>query len=583
MAAGLAVGAALVGLWSLRPKPSTPAAVARFTMTVPQGQLLSLPRQAVTISADGGRIAYAADGRIYVRSLSDIEPRAIAGVESAMAPVFSPDGQSVAFWAPSAVKRVALAGGPAVTICQANGNPSGIEWSQDGILFAQTGTGIMRVSPNGGTPQVVIPTRPGQELVHGPQTLPGGFVLFTVTERRGTDFVWDQGRIVVQSLKTGERKTIVENASDGRYVATGHLVYAVAGTLLAVPFDVQNMAVTGNAVPIVEGMARATSITGGAAQFALSESGTLVYVPGPSAGGRQDVMLFDRKGGAESLKLPSGSYAYPRVSPDGKRLAIETTDAKETNVSVYDLSGSTSVRRLTFGGNNRYPIWSADGKRVTFQSDRDGDRAIFWQPADGGPAERLTKPDPGTVHTPESWSRFDTLLFSAAKGSDVSLWMLSGRDRKVTLFSDVRTSTFATDAAFSPDNNWVAYQIGQPGEGEGTTYVEPFPPNGTKYQIARGGRPAWSRDGTELFYVPSPGQFMSVKISTRPSFAFSTPTAVPRGFGIADPINPRPYDILPDGRIVGVGSAAQTSSAGPAQIQVVLNWLEELKQRVPVR
>jgi hypothetical protein len=129
IAAGLAIGAALVALWSLRPTPSTPAAVARFTITMPQAQLLSLPRQAVTISPDGGRIAYAADGRIYVRSLSDIEPRAIAGVESAMAPVFSPDGQSVAFWSPSTIKRVALAGGPAMTICQANGNPSGIEWS----------------------------------------------------------------------------------------------------------------------------------------------------------------------------------------------------------------------------------------------------------------------------------------------------------------------------------------------------------------------------------------------------------------------------------------------------------------------
>ena len=125
MAAGLTLGAALVALWAFRPTPSTPAAVARFTMTVPEGQLLSLPRQAVTISPDGGRIAYAADGRIYVRSLSDIEPRAIAGVESAIGPVFSPDGQSLAFWAPSSVKRVAVAGGPAVTICQTNGNPSG--------------------------------------------------------------------------------------------------------------------------------------------------------------------------------------------------------------------------------------------------------------------------------------------------------------------------------------------------------------------------------------------------------------------------------------------------------------------------
>jgi Tol biopolymer transport system component len=160
----------------------------------------------------------------------------------------------------------------------------------------------------------------------------------------------------------------------------------------------------------------------------------------------------------------------------------------------------SSVRRLTFGGNNRFPIWSADGQHVAFQSDRDGDLAVFWQSVDGGPAERLTKPDPGTSHVPESWSPTgETMLFSVAKGPATSLWLLSVHDRKVTRFDDVRSASFPTDAVFSPDGRWVAYQTGESGAGEGTTYVQPFPPSGTKHQIARGGRPLWSRDGKELF------------------------------------------------------------------------------------
>ena len=205
------------------------------------------------------------------------------------------------------------------------------------------------------------------------------------------------------------------------------------------------------------------------------------------------MFLYDRKGGMTALKLPPGVYSYPRVSPDGKRIALETRDGKQTAISVYDLSGTSSLRRLTFGGNNRLPIWSADGKRLAFQSDRDGDRAIFWQPVDGGTAERLTRPEPGTAHVPESWApRADVFLFSATRESASTLWTFSVRDRKAARFSDVASPAFPTDAVFSPDGHWVAYQAGDQTLGEATTYIEPFPATGAKYEIARGGRPMYS-------------------------------------------------------------------------------------------
>jgi serine/threonine-protein kinase len=518
-----------------------------------------------------------------MRAMSEFEPRPLSGSDGGLGPVFSPDGQWLLFFSSldSTLKRIPAAGGAPTTICPISPAPSGYSWDGDTILFAQPGAGIMRVSANGGKPVIVVRIEPSEGMPHGPQSLPEGRLLFTLARRAGNDFRWDQAQVVVQSLKTGERKTIVDGG-DGRYVPTGHLVYAVGGTVFAAPFDMTTLAVTA-AVPIVEGVSRATSISGGASHFAFSTSGSMAYVAGPAVPGRQDVMIFDRKGNSEALKLTAGSYAYPRVSPDGRRFALETGDAKETSISIYDAAGTSSVRRLTFGGNNRFPTWSADGRRVTFQSDRDGDRAVFWQPADGGTAERLTKPGEGASHVPESWSPDGTtLLFSEAKGNEITLWTLSARDRKVARFADVRSMNLPTEAAFSPDGRWVAYQLGVANVAEGTTYVEPFPPNGTKYQIGRGGRPAWSRDGSELFFVPAPGQFVAVKVTTQPAFAFSNPQPVPRGFGVADPLSPRPYDPMPDGRIAGVGYSGSLGSTRPTEIRVVTNWFTELKARSPL-
>jgi Tol biopolymer transport system component len=355
----------------------------------------------------------------------------------------------------------------------------------------------------------------------------------------------------------------------------------VQGTLMAVPFDVGKVEVTGGPVPVVEGIRRTSPAAGGEAHFAFASSGTLVYVPGPARAGQESIVLYDRAGTAEPLKMTRGAYGYPRVSPDGKWLAMEASAGSETAIALYELSGASSVRRLTFGGNNRLPIWSADGRHVAFQSDREGDRAIFWQPVDGGPAERLTKADRGTSHVPETWSPTeDVFLFSITSSSSTTLWSFSMRDRKASRFDEVTSVAFPTDAAFSPDGRWVAYQAGDAGTGEATTYVQPFPPTGAKFEIGRGGRPAWSRDGREIFYIPAPSQFMVVSVTTQPAFSVTEPVPVPRRFGLSPPASPRSYDLLPDGRFVAVGLADQEQRASE-QLDVVLNWFQELKSRVP--
>ncbi len=244
------------------------------------------------------------------------------------------------------------------------------------------------------------------------------------------------------------------------------------------------------------------------------------------------------------------------------------------------------MQRLTFGGNNRFPIWTSDSKRITFQSDREGDLAIFWQSAVGGTAERLTKPEQGTSHIPESWSpKGDWLLFSVTKGSDVSLWTYSIQGRKATPFGEVHSSN-PTGAVFSPDGRWVAYTSME--RNRPMIYVQPFPPSGAQHQLPLGPsevalQPLWSPNGKELFYNPGPGRLAWVSVTTQPLFTFGNPGVAPRPFLTSPASSRRAFDITPDGKFVGLTQAGQTESGTPIapQIQVVLNWFEELRARVP--
>src|SRR5262245_360878 len=512
MAAILATTLTSVIWWTFSPS-TPPKTISRFSFTLPDGQAFTYSntgRQYVAFSPDGTDIAYEANRRIYLRSISNLEPRAIQGtetIEGLSNPVFSPDGQFIAFFsfADHTLKKIATRGGAAVTLCAAS-NPYGMSWGPDGIIFGQAGTGgrgIMRVSTNGGKPEQLVSVK-GDELADSPQMLPGGqAVLFTLAKGEASDR-WDKAQILVQSLKSGERKILVEGGSDARYFPTGHLVYALGGTLFALPFDEKRLQVTGGAAPILDGVARAnlSASNAGTAQFSVSNTGSLIYRPGPagafvrSSEGRV-LGLADRKGNLDILKLPPGSYEHPRVSPDGKRVAFGTNDGKETIVWIYDLASTNSMRRLTFGGRNHFPIWSADGQHVAFQSDREGDLGIFWQRADGtGAAERLTKADQGTSHAPESWSpdskRF---LFEVTKGSNVSLWVFSLEDKKAMPFGGVQSGTPIT-AAFSPDGRWIGYHSDE--TGRDAIYVQPFPATGAKYQIPKNDpnqndhHPVWS-------------------------------------------------------------------------------------------
>ena len=460
-------------------------------------------------------------------------------------------------------------------------------WAGNEIFFVSA-DGFMRVPAEGGTPvRVDIGS---DERVQRVQLLPDGdTLLLTILPPGESVERWSNAQIVARSLESGARKLLVKGASDGWYVATGHLLYMIEGRLHAVSFDPSRLEISGPAVAMVEGVRRASLNLSGLGMFSVSSTGALVYMPGPAslASSQSDVGIVERNGTLTPLKLPPAPYRHPRVSPDGKRIVVETDDGKDAVVRVYDLVRGGALQRITFAGRNRFPIWTADSRRVTFQSDRDGDHGILWQVADGSSnAERLTTAAAGERHIPESWHPGgEVLFFSVAKDAESTLWTYSVRDKRTTQFGGVR-SPMPTDAIFAPDGKWVAYTSGP--FTTATIYVQPFPATGARYELPRTSsgaphHPVWTSDKT-LIVNQRAGTLDVVAVTTAPSFSFGDSVSSPRKFQTGPPNVRRTFDATPDGRLVGLFQAGDLDSpSATRQFTVVLNWLDELKARVPGR
>ena len=591
------VTAVVVGLvaWSLWPSAS-PLVVTRSDYDLPEGQQFrTTERSVLALSPDGRAFVYTTVEGLYLRAMGDLEARLIPGTEGALAltPFFSPNGQSVAYFdvATFERKRVATSGGAPVVI-SATGIPFGASWgSDDAILFAQT-EGILRVSANGGTPALVIPAEAGEQM-DSPQLLPDGeSVLFSVTTSTGATR-WDEAQIVVQSLRTGERTVIWEGGSAARYVPTGHLVYALRDGLYAIAFDVDSLTVSGGPVPMVAGVQRAVApgVNSSTANFGVSAQGSLVYVSGTAGSSDRTLALVGRDGVVAPLAVPPAPYLSPRLSPDGGRLVVQSGEDEGNTLWIYDLSSDSQIQQLTFEGDNHRPIWTPDGQRITFASDREGPMSLYWTPADGsGVPERLTTAEAGTSHWPQSWSPDgQTLLFNVQREvlTDWDIWSLSVTGRETQRLYDT-PETLYLGAELSPDGEWLAYGAGAIATAM-DIYVEPFPPTGSRRRISQDGGywPLWSRAGDRLFYRPVSTTagitLRSVDIATQPAFAFSNEQTLPiDGFVVVGYY--RDYDITPDGeRLVMVFPADRTESGEAArpQIIVVQNWFEELRRLVP--
>ena len=581
-AAGLMAGGVIAGLaaWAvLRDGTSSqPAPVTRFSIVLPDGELLpGAAGTLVAVSPDGETLIYRSNingaFRLHRRTMGQMDAAIIGDENPGETVFFSPDGQWLAFVAGTTLRKVPVSGGLSQIVAELPIGPRGGAWADDGtIVIGANAAGLLRIAASGGQPEPIVEADPGRQLWYPQVLAEGRAVLFTSTEPRP-----DSGELQILMLETGEQRTLLAGSA-GRVLPSGHLVFIRNGALWAVAFDLATLSVAGNPVAVVEAV---RVEPGGAVQAAVSDSGTLVYLPGGSGTSTRRLAWIDRQGKEELLEAPPRRYLYPRLSPAGDRVALDIRD-EERDVWVWHLNRKT-LTRLTFDpALDINPAWSPDGTRVLFASDRDGSDvfAPFWQPADGtGSAERLATAA-GTLDVPSLSPDGSRLLLHRASpetGEDIVMMSLAG-DRKIEPLFNTRFTE--RNAELAPGGAWIAYQSNESGAYE--IYVRPFPNiNDGRWQISSGGgtRPLWNRNGRELLYVTLTGGLMSVPVATGRAFDFGNASRVIDLSSTTLDL-PRFYDISPDGQRFLV--TKEEAPSGGAQVNIVRNWIEELKRAVPL-
>ena len=569
----LATACVVTGLavWYLKPTPSKP--VTRTVITLPADQRLAADENpAVVISPDGRLLAYAAiQGgvqHLYLRAMESLEAKAIPGTEGAVNPFFSPDGQSLGFFAGDKLKKVSVNGGGVTTLTDA-ATPRGASWGDQGsIVFTPSvGGPLQQIPEGGGAAKPLTELAKGETSHRWPEVLPDGKTVLFGSGQNNTSM-----QVEVHVTATGEQRILVPalGSTQPRYAASGHLLYVQGGTLMAAPFDVQRQALTGEAVPVVENVQGSSF---GAVQYSISATGSLVYVSGGSQVNQNRLVLVSRDGKEQPLAAPPGAYSFPHISPDGRKVVV----GRDNQVWVYELARDTMTRFTFEGTANNAPVWAPDGNRIAFSSNKDGPLSVYWQKADGsGGMEKLTGSE--YLRGPVSWSADGQLLsfveVNSATGYDI--WVLDMKDRKAVPF--LRTP-FNEIGGISPDGHWMAYFSNESGRYE--VYVQPYPGPGGKWQISTDGGMdmRWSVNGRELIYRNG-DKMMAVDITTQPAFLAGKPKMLIEGLYVPPSPNNSYYDVSADGQRFLMLKPTQQAQAA-TQIVVVQNWFEELKQKVP--
>ena len=587
--------------------PTTPTkTVSRWEIPADEGQVFYHKfRTGVAFSPDGSLLAFVAgtdrnQPRIYLRSLDRWDTVRLSDDIGGM-PFFSPDGE----WLGAAVrsedgsgfdvKKYPVKGGTPTTICHCN-SIFGASWAADDsiVVACNFDGGLDRVSALGGKPEALTELdKEAGEVAHWlPHVIPGAnAVLFTVL-RHSIVADWKNRDIAVQSLETGERKVLIKEASDARYVRSGHLVFAREGTMWAVPFDRAGLTVTGPEFRILEGVSQALNTNRGpddtgAAQFAVSCSGSLAYIAGSVAPDfERDIILVDRDGREESIGIEPARYHIVRLSPDDSRVALD----KGGQIWTYDLDRRASTIQTSKGGST--PTWSPNGARLIFGSRRYGSRNLFSKAVDGSAgAEHLFPSE--LYQTIGSWSLDGTeFAFSQAKsdsGNDHDIWILP-MDGSGSAQPFLATSSYEASPEFSPDARWLAYFSNESGRPE--VYVQRYPEKGGKKLIstAGGSSPVWSKRGDELFYLTSSGSrtkywAVDIKISGDTLTAGNPVFLFEKECLRTSPH--RSYDVTPDGQhfLMVSQNWAQKQAMWRdyfgRKVNIVLNWSEELRQLAP--
>ncbi|MDH3506285.1 MAG: protein kinase [Gammaproteobacteria bacterium] len=565
-------------IWtSMQPDPE---GIRRFDYDLPSGQRFGgLGFRVIAISPDGSSFVYNTTQGLFLRTMEQLEARLIPGTEPASVSLaFSPDGRAVAFWGTTGeVKRISTTGGAAVVIAENVEPPLGMTWEANGTLLIGQAAGIFQVSTNGGVLEQVIPAQ--GEVPFGATLLPDGeTVLLTST----TTDNWDTAQILAHSLSTGERTVVLNGGSDARYLPTGHLVYALGSGLYAVAFDPDSLTVSGDVVPLVQGVTRPNPAVTGTAQYSVADNGTLIYVRGGTTAQANMLVWVDRDGRELPLTAEPRNYLYPRISPDGTRIALDVRD-QELDIWIWDIMRE-ALTRLTFdSGQDEFPVWSPDGQRIAFSSTRDSgssfETSLFLQAADGtGAVERLAD-SPGQIFPTGFVADESELIVYGAAESNINddIGRISLPDGET---ESLLNSVFGeTNPELSPDGNWLAYTSNESGREE--IYVRPFPDiEAGRWQVSTGGgtQPLWARNGQELFYR-SGTEVMAVSTQPGPAFVAGNPRPLFEDNYILGP-GGRNFDFSPDGEAFLMIRSLEDATIAP-QIIIVENWFEELERLVP--
>ncbi len=594
--AGAAVGAAGAGVFAIsRYGGTTHRNLTQLRIPLPEGATAPASfNKRVAISPDGTHLAFnlisggvsnyvslGAD-KFYLHSLRELEPKTFPF--DAGAAFFSCDGRWIGFIGSAAgrplLRKMALEGGPPVTVC--SGGYVGATWAADDMIYLVplVPGGLARVPAAGGEPKEVvkIDLAKGERQHRYPCALPGGSgVLVTVGTADADTF--DDAHIAVVNTETGQAKTLIEGGTHPRYSPSGHLLYARDGKIFAIRFDAKRLRTMGQPFTVLEGVLM--SRNSGVANFDVSASGDLVYIPGVADRGERTLVWVDRNGRAEPLKLPPRAYLHPRISPDMRQLAIEI-EGPNHNFYVYDFTREV-LAQMTNDGVSHWPVWSPDGAELVYRSGRMGEFRMWQVPTDRS-RSAAQLPGTGISQSAESWSPDGhAIAYTAVTpelGSHIMVESLEG-DHESRPFVDVKAP--AGSPKFSPDGRWIAYCSNESGKPQ--VYVQAFPGPGAKIQVSSDGGtdPVWKRTRGEL-YFRNGDKMMAVAVSTAPTFTAGRPQRLWEGHyshGMSTSCGPpgatsSNYDVTADGRRFLMIKDEAPDTAVSKQIVVVLGWADDL-------
>ncbi|HEU4690964.1 MAG TPA: protein kinase, partial [Vicinamibacterales bacterium] len=527
----------------------------------------------IAISPDGDRIAYAGSGQLWMRRLRDKDPQGL-GV-AGFNPFFSPDGQWVALFTGEHLVKIPADGGQPTVLTLTTERFGGGVWLENGTIIFATNAGLYRIADTGGTAELVVaPDRAkGQRLFSSPATLPGsGRVMITIAN--GTtppDFT-----TAAVDLGTRTITRVLEHASAARYVNTGHLLYASRGGLKAIGFNSQTLEVSSPALDLAD-LNVGVPADNGIGDYAVALSGTVAFLP-PQARQRPSTLVWvDRDGTEEPIPVEAGPFMYARVSPNGRQIALDVIGATNRDIWILDVARLTQTRLTDGPTEDVLPMWSPDGRRVFFGSDRQGNFDVYSQAADGASQATLEFGGPG-FQVPDSLTPDSRTLVLLEDYTAMRLVDLSGTRTLTPLLGG---NFGARLGQVSPNGRWIAYESNESGGGF-EIYLRPFPnvkDGREKVSIAGGRYPVWSAKGDELFYLQTDGHMMVAPVVTSGAFSVGSVQRLFRWEPPVTRVSGRSYDVSPiDGRFLLLKSQP-SADPGPTHVSVILNWFEDLRTR----